>query len=224
MMHYVGAVPHSRYHGIQEVPTRSSINRAGGRLPSADLDDDGKASLSTSPSHDRPVWFTVSSGVASERGKRNTMEDKVIALEHPVFSSQTDLPVDDEAPRSFFAVYDGHGGDVCAEYCRRYLHMNMVRQNRFAQTDPELALKNAVVLTDGNFVESARRAHLEVTSGACAVIAYLYRDTLVIANVGGMLLFHVSSSMPRACWCACVCMWCVCVCQRYGIFCSRRCI
>ena len=49
------------------------------------------------------------------QGLRAEMEDKVVLLPHPLFNSTAELL--DCVPRSYFAVFDGHGGDVSAEYC-----------------------------------------------------------------------------------------------------------
>ena len=134
----------------------------------------------------RPV--PISSGMDSVRGKRQSMEDKVTLLQHPMFSVNSKLAPDHAAPRSFFAVYDGHGGEVCAEYCRRYVHTNFVNQPNFL-SNPADALRNAVLVTEKNFHDAAKKAHLQHTSGTCAVIVYIETDQIIVANVGGLLLF-----------------------------------
>jgi serine/threonine protein phosphatase PrpC len=51
--------------------------------------------------------------------------DKTTLLPHPQFNKEVNL--NDNESRSFFAVYDGHGGDVSAEYCHLHVHMNLVK-------------------------------------------------------------------------------------------------
>jgi serine/threonine protein phosphatase PrpC len=127
--------------------------------------------------------FPLLVGSDSVKGKRATMEDKATILQHPLFSAQTKLP-DNGRTRSLFAVYDGHGGEVCAEYCRRYLHGNMVIQDSFKSGKIDIALKDAVLATEKNFLDAAKKANLDNTSGTCAIIAYIEGDVLIVANVG----------------------------------------
>lgn len=56
----------------------------------------------------------------------------------------------DGRQRHFFAIYDGHGGPWCAEYCSRTLHQNLIRNPLF-KDDSKKALHDAVVETDDTF-------------------------------------------------------------------------
>ena len=41
---------------------------------------------------------------------------------------------DDSWPKiQIFAVYDGHGGNQCAEYLKEHLHNNIIMQPEFPQ-------------------------------------------------------------------------------------------
>jgi len=57
----------------------------------------------------------LTSGHFSMQGVRPEMEDRVTMLTHPEFNQAANLAPDGQS-RSFFAVFDGHGGDVSAEY------------------------------------------------------------------------------------------------------------
>lgn len=120
-------------------------------------------------------------GHFSMQGVRAEMEDKTTLLPHPLLNREGNLT--DDTYRSFFAVYDGHGGDVSAEYCHQHAHQNLVREAAF-HVDPVAALYNAVIKTDDDFCKACRRIKLQSSSGTTAIIAYVENDLLVVANVG----------------------------------------
>lgn len=123
----------------------------------------------------------ITSGVYGMQGARTSMEDKHSVLPHPDFNKTCNL--DDAIPRSFFAVYDGHGGYVAAEYSRQHVHKNFSTDSMFG-IQTEAALKNALLKTEHDFCSACRKKQLLSSSGTCAVVAYVQGTTLVVANVG----------------------------------------
>lgn len=123
----------------------------------------------------------VSSGHYSMQGIRAEMEDKVVTLAHPAFNELGDI--DDSVNRSFFAVFDGHGGDVSAEYCRQHVHLNLLSDSAF-MSDCAAALKSALVRTDVEFCAACRRIHLVSSSGTTALCAFIRNNQLSVANIG----------------------------------------
>jgi len=123
----------------------------------------------------------ISCGLSSMQGIRSEMEDRATCLPHPEFNRLSQF--NDDIQRSFFAVYDGHGGDVSAEYCHIHVHGNLVRDEAFG-VDPIQALQNAVLRTDADFCSACRRINLVTSSGTTAICAYIEGKQLVVANVG----------------------------------------
>eukprot|EP01006_Ploeotia_vitrea_P037412 TRINITY_DN66127_c2_g11_i1.p1 TRINITY_DN66127_c2_g11~~TRINITY_DN66127_c2_g11_i1.p1 ORF type:complete len:367 (-),score=156.42 TRINITY_DN66127_c2_g11_i1:67-1101(-) len=85
--------------------------------------------------------------------------------------------------RSFFAVFDGHGGHVSAEYCRRHVHQNIVKDQNFG-IDSVQAVANGLLQTENNFLAAARKLNLTTSSGTCVICALFEGDQLIIGNVG----------------------------------------
>ena len=128
-----------------------------------------------------PPTLHLRSGHYSMQGLRAEMEDKVVLLPHPSFNAAG--AATDRLPRSYFAVFDGHGGDVSAEYCRQHVHLNFLADSAFS-LDPALALQRALMRTDVDFCGACRRINLLSSSGTTALCAYLQDRHLVVANVG----------------------------------------
>ncbi len=121
------------------------------------------------------------SGHFSMQGVRNEMEDKVVLLQQPEFNKSANLR--DSLHRSFFAVFDGHGGDVSAEYCRQHVHVNFLAEKSFL-TNPSLALRSALLRTDAEFCGACRRINLLTSSGTTALAVYIQGSQLICANIG----------------------------------------
>jgi len=125
--------------------------------------------------------LSLSSGHYSMQGIRNEMEDKVVLLNHPAFNEIGDI--NDSVSRSFFAVFDGHGGDVSAEYCRQHVHLNFISDSSFI-TDSHSALKSALIRTDSEFCSACKRINLVSSSGTTAICAFVNENKLIVANIG----------------------------------------
>ena len=60
----------------------------------------------------------LTSGAHAIQGRRASMEDA-----HVMFDDfNKELGVTSDTPRSFYAIYDGHGGDTAAKYCGELYH------------------------------------------------------------------------------------------------------
>jgi len=85
---------------------------------------------------------------------------------------------------SYFAIFDGHGGETCAEFLRDNLHQMVVRNDSFP-LDPVTALERGCAEAEAKFMEKAQSDHLSVDrSGSCAIIVLIVDDMCYVANVG----------------------------------------
>ncbi|KAH3742840.1 protein phosphatase 2C [Pelomyxa schiedti] len=123
-----------------------------------------------------PPFFK--SGHCSQQGKRNTMEDTFVAIDD--MNTAFSLPQD--VCRSFFAVYDGHGGRVAADHLATILHREVVSDPAFAQGNFEQALTNAFHKTDTKLLQHAHSN--KWTDGATAVCTLIIGSTLYLACIG----------------------------------------
>lgn len=135
----------------------------------------------TLPPNQGPA-VAVSSGHFSMQGIRPEMEDRVTLLPHPDFNRAG--MIRDGVSRSFWAVFDGHGGDVSAEYCRQHVHNNLLLSPSFSEGALSDGLRSALVKTESDFCAACRRINLMTSSGTTAITAYLQADLLIVANIG----------------------------------------
>ena len=87
---------------------------------------------------------------------------------------------------SFFGIYDGHGGSLCAEYLKDNLHLYILKDSNFP-TDPIEAIKKGFEGCEKHFINKIALNELgEVydKSGSCALICLIVGDIIYIANVG----------------------------------------
>ncbi|KAL6141135.1 hypothetical protein ACLB2K_059426 [Fragaria x ananassa] len=75
-------------------------------------------------------------GASSMQGWRSTMEDAHAAL----------LDLDNST--SFFGVYDGHGGKAVANFCAKYLHLQVLNQEAYLTGDLGTSLQKAFLRMD----------------------------------------------------------------------------
>lgn len=64
--------------------------------------------------------FLVEADAAEDKGSRHTMEDASVVL----LDASLDYP--GKLRCAHFAIYDGHGGRLAAEYAQKHLHQNVL--------------------------------------------------------------------------------------------------
>ena len=132
--------------------------------------------------------LNVSVGSYSIQGRRLSMEDEHVVLHHPHFNFTTQTK--DGVSRSYFAVFDGHGGNECARYAANNVHGALAKSTHFQKECTtlaerkealELAFKEAFARVDEDFLESKAAA---TSSGSTGVVCLIEDNLVCIANVG----------------------------------------
>ncbi|KAF9899443.1 Protein phosphatase 2C 2, partial [Linnemannia zychae] len=112
-------------------------------------------------------------GQSAMQGWRVSMDDAHTTL----------LDVEEASGTSFFAVYDGHGGDTVAKYCGEYLHKNIFADPTFGEKEFGTAIKNGFLETD-KALQLDPNCNSE-SSGCTAITAIVSdRNILYVGNVG----------------------------------------
>ncbi|OCU01910.1 protein phosphatase 1F [Xenopus laevis] len=111
------------------------------------------------------------------RNTRRKMEDRHVILQ----DFNTLFGIKDSIPRSYFAVFDGHGGVDAANYASTYVHVNVARHEGLKQ-DPAQSLRESFQKTDAMFLKKAKRERLR--SGTTGVCTLLEGDHLHVAWLG----------------------------------------
>eukprot|EP00808_Paulinella_micropora_P013574 g49820.t1 len=86
------------------------------------------------------------------------------------------------SPIPYFAVFDGHGGDECAEFCATFLHERLQKELPKPELSIEDGLRKAFVETDLQF-QHKYRFHKSGTTATC-VLLDLTGGEIYVANVG----------------------------------------
>lgn len=75
-------------------------------------------------------------GLSSMQGWRSAMEDA-----HAVYPNL-------DTSTSFFAVYDGHGGDEVSKFCAKFLHQELLNHEAFSAGDISTSIQHAFLRMD----------------------------------------------------------------------------
>ena len=88
---------------------------------------------------------------------------------------------------SFFAVYDGHGGCLCADFLRDNLHHFIIKNPKFPK-NPKEAIEEGFEAAEKEFINNyslnSLKSEIIDKSGSCAIITLIIEDVCYIANVG----------------------------------------
>lgn len=84
---------------------------------------------------------------------RKANEDRIAIILNVIQPLSKEPKVrEDKWPKiQIFAVYDGHGGNQCAEYLKEHLHNNIIMQPDFPHNVPS-AITKGCRITDHNYV------------------------------------------------------------------------
>ncbi|XP_075072377.1 protein phosphatase 1F [Mixophyes fleayi] len=123
------------------------------------------------------------------RNTRRKMEDRHVAL----LEFNQLFGITDGVERSYFAVFDGHGGLDAANYAATHVHV-MVARHEALVSDPAQALKESFQRTDAMFLKRARRKRLR--SGTTGVCALLEGERLHVAWLGDSQALLVQQGNP----------------------------
>ncbi|XP_072000660.1 protein phosphatase 1F isoform X1 [Engystomops pustulosus] len=123
------------------------------------------------------------------RNTRRKMEDRHVSL----LEFNQLFGFTDGVERSYFAVFDGHGGLDAANYAATHLHVTLARHEELV-SDPSVALKESFQRTDAMFLKRARRERLR--SGTTGVCALLEGERLHVAWLGDSQALLVRQGNP----------------------------
>ena len=88
---------------------------------------------------------------------------------------------------SFFGLYDGHGGEKCADFLKDHLHSFIINDSNFP-IDVKEAIKNGFERAEKDFtseaVDPTNKNVLNDDSGSCACVIMIVDNTIYSANVG----------------------------------------
>lgn len=106
-------------------------------------------------------------GFSSDIGQRQSFEDTHVILK----------PFGGYKDKSFFAIYDGHGGKEASEMASKLLHTILLAAIKKCKDIPD-ALDKAFIETDKQIEEAG------IESGTTAVVALIEGQNLFVANAG----------------------------------------
>ncbi|VAI17377.1 unnamed protein product [Triticum turgidum subsp. durum] len=100
---------------------KRDTSQKGSNLPlDPCISDEKSATISEVPSQQEMILTSVEADAAEDKGCRHTMEDAWVVLPDASMGSPGNLR------SAHFAIYDGHGGRLAAEYAQKHLHPHVI--------------------------------------------------------------------------------------------------
>ena len=84
---------------------------------------------------------------------------------------------------SYFAIFDGHGGNQCAEFLRNNLLNYIYKNNNFPNNIFE-SIKTGINMADTEYLTNYEKKIIDDNSGSCALLLLIIKNKIYIANVG----------------------------------------
>ena len=129
----------------------------------------------------------ISYGVNTYQGLiRKYNEDRVTILINPLLvNKDNNINKDyDNFKISYFSIYDGHGGNRCCDFLKKYLH-TYIMESVYFPSEPIKAIEEGFTLCEKNFTNLVYlKTELLDTSGSCAIIILILNDSCYIVNLG----------------------------------------
>ncbi|KAH9763696.1 putative protein phosphatase 2C 8 [Citrus sinensis] len=123
--------------------------------------------------HKQIDFVEIEADAAEDKGSRHTMEDASVVLVDASSDSPPNLRC------AHFAIYDGHGGRLAAEYAQKRLHANVIS----AGLPPaKKAILDGFRKTDESLLQESVSGGWQ--DGATAVCIWILGRTVFVANIG----------------------------------------
>ncbi|KAJ8536061.1 hypothetical protein K7X08_034462 [Anisodus acutangulus] len=153
---------------------------ANNKKREAHSDSVAKKWRSTDSREGSELYFEIEADAAEDKGSRRTMEDASVLLPHP----SLDFP--GKLRCAHFAIYDGHGGRLAAEYAQKHLHANVLSAGLPRELLDVKAAKKAILegfrRTDESLLQESNKGGWQ--DGAAAVCVWVLGSKVFVANIG----------------------------------------
>ncbi|CAN1856455.1 Probable protein phosphatase 2C 8 [Linum perenne] len=142
--------------------------------------DDGTKPRVSDVELERRKVLEIEAEAAEDRGSRHSMEDAWVVLLDAALDSSGKLRC------AHFAIYDGHGGRLAAEYAKKHLHENVLSAGLPRELLNVKAAKKAILdgfrRTDESLLQESASGGWQ--DGATAVCIWVLGHTVFVANIG----------------------------------------
>ncbi|KAH9802159.1 putative protein phosphatase 2C 8 [Citrus sinensis] len=130
--------------------------------------------------HKQIDFVEIEADAAEDKGSRHTMEDASVVLVDASSDSPPNLRC------AHFAIFDGHGGRLAAEYAQKRLHANVISAGLPRELLDVKAAKKAILdgfrKTDESLLQESVSGGWQ--DGATAVCIWILGRTVFVANIG----------------------------------------
>ncbi|PIN17882.1 Serine/threonine protein phosphatase [Handroanthus impetiginosus] len=139
-------------------------------------------------------FFALEADAAEDKGSRHTMEDAWVVLHDGALDFPGNLRC------AHFAIYDGHGGRLAAEYAQKHLHKNVLSAGLPRELLDVKSAKKAILYgfrkTDEALLQESTAGGWQ--DGATAVCVWVLGQTVFVANIGDAKAVVARSSAAEA--------------------------
>ena len=135
--------------------------------------------------------FRIVSGVHSSPGGKRFQEDMAVKIDDfnkTIRENNRKFTGNLQVRRSFYAIFDGHGGARCSKFLAENFHVMLAKKDVLAD-NPEVALELVWLAAEEQFYEICMKMYTSGEnsfhkSGSTATIIFIVGDTAYIANCG----------------------------------------
>ena len=129
----------------------------------------------------------ISYGVNTYRGViRNYNEDRVTILINALINkgNTNTKKYLKNLKISYFSIYDGHAGNKCCEFLKKFLH-HYIFESEFFPLNPIKAIEDGFNICENKFMNLIHSDNKYIDpSGSCALVLLILNDICYVANLG----------------------------------------
>jgi hypothetical protein len=133
----------------------------------------------------KPFYNISAYGFNSYTGtEKGHNEDRVkVILDYQIKSKENNNKMSPHI--SYFAIFDGHGGDACSNFLKDNLD-SFIFNSKYFPAYPIQAIKDAFLVAENTFMRKAidQNSNVIDRSGSCACVCLIINDTLYAINLG----------------------------------------